>query len=89
VAIAALTRPPPRRLTCRQIVELVTDYLEHALPDRERARFKHHLAQCAGCQTYFGQMRETLRVLGRLDENALDPAACGELVDAFRGWFRD
>jgi len=88
VATATPSRPAPLRLTCRDLVELVTDYLENALPDRERARFDRHLA-CAGCQTYLDQMRETLRVLGRLGEDSFDPAACAELVEAFRDWFRD
>lgn len=76
-----------RRLTCRELAELVTDYLEDALPARERARFERHLAGCAGCQAYLKQMRETIRVLGHLGEDALDPAARDALLEAFRDWF--
>ena len=47
-------------LTCREFVELVTDYLEGRMAPADRARFEEHLAICPGCQTYVDQMRETL-----------------------------
>ena len=55
-----------RRLCCREVVELVTDYLEGALPARTRARFERHLARCRGCSAYVEQMREVVRLLARL-----------------------
>jgi anti-sigma factor RsiW len=73
-------------LSCREVVELVTDWLEGALPPRERARFELHLAACEGCAVYVEQMRETVRIAGRLDEQDLEPAVRDELVAAFRGW---
>lgn len=73
-------------LTCRQMVELVTDYLENRLPPVERARFDAHVALCAGCQAYLEQFRATIRALGRLPEESLSPGARDELLAAFRGW---
>jgi anti-sigma factor RsiW len=73
-------------LSCREVVELVTDWLEGALPAGERARVEVHLAGCEGCEAYVEQMRETVRIAGRLDEQELEPAQRDELVAAFRGW---
>jgi anti-sigma factor RsiW len=73
-------------LTCREFVELVTDYLEGRMAPADRARFEEHLAICAGCQTYVDQMRETLAALGRLPEEELSPPARDALLTAFRDW---
>jgi anti-sigma factor RsiW len=73
-------------ITCRELVELVTDYLEDALPAPERARFEDHIADCEHCTAYLEQMRETIRLTGRLREDSLDPRARDELLAAFRDW---
>ncbi len=73
-------------LTCKELVELVTDYLEGALRGAARARFESHLEICEGCATYVEQMRQTIRVVGRLDEDSIDPAVRERLLDAFRSW---
>jgi anti-sigma factor RsiW len=73
-------------LSCREIVELVTDYLEHALPPAERARFEAHIATCDGCDAYLIQMRETIVVLGTLPADALSGEAEDDLRAAFREW---
>ena len=73
-------------LPCRATVELVTDYLEGALPASERARFEAHIARCAHCTAYLEQMRVTLEVVGHLDPGDLDPRMERELLDAFRDW---
>jgi anti-sigma factor RsiW len=78
--------PPPDELTCRELVELVTDYLEGALPDEERARFEAHLVECDGCAAYLAQMRDTLRIAGRLREESIAPEARESLLRAFRDW---
>jgi anti-sigma factor RsiW len=77
---------PSDDLSCREVVELVTDWLEGALPADERARVELHLAGCEGCEVYVEQMRETVRLVGRLREEELEPALRDELVAAFRGW---
>jgi len=73
-------------IPCQEMVELVTDYLEGALSWRERRRFERHIAGCDGCRTYLEQMRQTLRVLGRLDEETISPEARDALLHAFRDW---
>jgi anti-sigma factor RsiW len=75
-------------LTCRELVELVTEYLEGALPASERARFDQHLAACAGCRAHLEQVRLTIELAGRLTEETIPPAARDALLEAFRGWSR-
>jgi predicted anti-sigma-YlaC factor YlaD len=83
-----VSRPQPHELVCREVVELVSDYLEDAMTELDRALFEEHLAMCDGCSAYLEQMRVTLRVAGALAPEAVDPAVCAHLVDAFRGWHR-
>ena len=78
----------PDELSCRELVKLVTDYLENALPPAERVRFEEHLIACPGCQTHLEQMRQTIDVLGRVTEESLEPAARDQLLDLFRNWKR-
>jgi predicted anti-sigma-YlaC factor YlaD len=73
-------------LTCQELVELVSDYIEGAMPEAERARFERHLAGCLGCRNYLDQMRRTIYALGKLTEGDIAPAARGELLDLFRDW---
>ena len=75
-----------RPLMCRELVELVTDYLEGALaPDMHRA-VAGHLRRCRGCTEYVSQLRSTVDGLGSMAPRALDPQMCNRLVAAFRGW---
>ncbi len=74
-------------MTCQELVELVSDYLEGALPQDEAARFEAHLAECPGCEAYFEQVRTTIavtRASGELDEQP----EVAPLLDAFRDWHR-
>jgi anti-sigma factor RsiW len=73
-------------LTCRELVEVVTDYLEGALPPLDRARFERHLAGCGGCSAYLEQMRATIRLTGRLTEDSVPGPAMEPLLLAFREW---
>ena len=75
-------------LTCQELVELVTDYLEDELPPEERARFEVHLVYCRGCWNYLEQIQRTLTVMGELREETLEPEARDTLLDAFRDWKR-
>jgi anti-sigma factor RsiW len=83
-----VSQPTPEEMTCRELVELVTDYLEGALPDPDRARFDAHLGSCEGCRNYLEQMRIVVRAGGSLSEESLDPAQRETLLEAFRGWSR-
>ena len=71
-------------LVCREFVELVTDYLEGALPDAERARFEAHLAECDGCSGYLEDMRRLVGSLHAAPEAPPDPATREALLSAFR-----
>ena len=74
------------QLSCQELVELVTDYLEGALSPDETARFDEHLARCTGCTAYLEQIRQTIVLTGRLTPESLSPEAERHLLDAFRGW---
>jgi anti-sigma factor RsiW len=73
-------------LTCQEIVELITDYLEAALPDLERVRIEEHLSSCTGCRNYLAQMRQTIHTLGKLPEESIPDSVRDELLTLFRGW---
>jgi predicted anti-sigma-YlaC factor YlaD len=75
-----------RELTCFEVVELVTDYLERRLSPRDAERFEEHLAFCDGCGNYLEQMRTTIAVTGRLRRDDLPPALQQRLLEAFRDW---
>ena len=75
-----------RELACRDIVELVTAYLEHALAPEDLERFEEHLVFCDGCGTYLEQMRETISATGRLGRVSLPAELEQRLLEAFRGW---
>jgi anti-sigma factor RsiW len=76
------------QMSCRELVELVTDYLEDALAPTDRAAFEAHLAICPGCVAYLDQMRRTITLTGSLTEDSLSPAVRDELLAAFRSWKR-
>ncbi len=76
-------------LPCKELVELVTDYLEGTLSAEDQARFEAHLQQCRGCRNYIAQMRTTIQLTGTLSENDLSPDAEKALLDLFRNWKRD
>jgi len=73
-------------LSCRELVRLITDYLEGTLSVRDRRRFDRHLRGCDGCTTYVEQMRQTIRLAGTLTEQDISPAAREELLAVFRDW---
>jgi predicted anti-sigma-YlaC factor YlaD len=71
-------------LTCKELVELVTDYFENRLSTSDRARFDEHLVSCPFCQTYLDQMRETIDLVGHLPEESIPPQALDALLVHFR-----
>ena len=73
-------------LTCKELVELVTDYFEEKLSTSERQRFEVHLSTCRGCRIYLKQMEQTIGLLGKLNEEAITPEAQHELLQVFRDW---
>lgn len=73
-------------LSCKELVELVTDYLENCLSPNEQMRFEDHLKGCSGCRTYLEQMRQTIHLVGSLPEETIAPAVQTELLSVFRNW---
>ena len=76
----------PSPMSCPEMVELVSDYLEGVLPPDVVGSFEHHLTLCPGCTTYVAQLRETVAATRRLDEHDVDPETMDRLLDAFRDW---
>jgi anti-sigma factor RsiW len=73
-------------MTCRELVELVTEYMEGTLREEDRLRLDVHLAECPYCEEYLAQMRRTVEMLGRVPSELIDPSKQEELLEAFRGW---
>ena len=73
-------------MTCKELVELITDYLEGQLSDDVRIRVENHLSGCNGCTNYLEQMRQTIRLTGKLREEALSPQQRNDLLQLFRDW---
>ena len=73
-------------LTCQQVVELVTEYLENTLIPDMRKQLEKHVAECPGCINYIEQMRLTIDMLHQLAEESLFPATKQELLQHFRNW---
>ena len=71
-------------ITCKELVELVTAYLEDALDAQTRTLFEAHLAKCDGCRNYLEQFRVTVRTLGEIHDEQLDPLFRNRLLKAFR-----
>ena len=75
-----------RDIVCQQAVELVTDYLEGALPRRDRRRFERHLRACPHCSAYVEQIRITIALTGAVEVDELTPEARQDLSELYRRW---
>jgi anti-sigma factor RsiW len=73
-------------MACRELVAVITAYLEETLGPADRARFLAHLALCPGCEAYLEQMRLTIQLAGTLREQDLPEAGREKLLAAFRDW---
>ena len=73
-------------LTCKELVELVTDYFEDRLTTEENRRLELHVCSCTGCRAYLGQMRALVRAAGRLAETDIPVALREDLLRTFRDW---
>jgi len=77
---------PRGEMTCQELVELVTEYLEGTLGPSERQRFEGHLRSCDGCTTYLEQMRQVIAALGHLTEASIPEPIKQGLLRGFRDW---
>jgi len=73
-------------MTCQELVELITAYLDGTLPESERSRFDAHVRTCSGCEAYIEQMRMTIGMLGKLSEESISVDARRDLLATFRTW---
>lgn len=73
-------------MSCKELVELITDYFEERLSDTEQERFQAHLVTCLGCRTYLEQMRQTVKLLGWLTAERIAPDMQQTLLEVFRDW---
>ena len=73
-------------VTCHEVVELLSDYLDDALPEPDRVRVAEHLDGCDGCTMVLEQLRETIRLTGMLTVEHLSEGQRTVLMDAFRDW---
>jgi anti-sigma factor RsiW len=76
-------------ISCQELVELVTDYLEGALEPGDLRRFEEHTADCGKCTEYLAQMRATITAVGRVTPDDLSPEVEQELLHVFRNWFAE
>jgi anti-sigma factor RsiW len=75
-------------MPCRELVEVITDYLENALPERDRLRFEAHLVECDACRDYVKQFEQTIALSGRIEAEQLPAGLQDDLLGAFRAWRR-
>lgn len=71
-------------IDCNELVELVTAYLDGSLDLETRARFDVHLLDCDGCENYLQQFRVTVRTLGTIRDDDIEPVLRARLIGAFR-----
>ena len=76
-------------LSCRELVELVTDYLDGSLPVARRLAFEQHIAICPPCRGYLEEIRQVVEVAGELTEETIPPRARDAMLWVFRGWKRE
>lgn len=75
-------------LTCQEVTEVVTDYLEGRQTMMQRLRFQMHLGMCRHCRAYLKQMKTTVDTIGRLPNESIPPEMSKEVLDRFRAWKR-
>lgn len=75
-------------ITCQEVVDLVTEHLEGALPGDQASLFEQHLNFCEGCVWYVDQLRTTVTALGRIREEDVPDETRTQLLAAFRDWKR-
>lgn len=75
-------------ITCKDLVELVTDYLDDRMPAEQRLRFEEHIAFCSPCAVYLEQMRQTISVTGALREEDLDQESRDAMLSVFKDFWR-
>jgi anti-sigma factor RsiW len=73
-------------MACRELVGVITDYLDGVLSVEDRRRFEAHLAECPYCVNYLEQMRKTIEATGALMGPEIAPDVRTQVLEAFAGW---
>ncbi len=76
-------------MTCKELTELITDFLEGHLSFGEWIRFQLHIGMCRHCRAYLRQMRMTIRTVGQVPADPISPEVCDELLVRFKEWKAD
>ena len=78
-------------LSCKELVDLVADYLEETISEEARQQFEQHLGECGYCSTYVQQMHLTVKLTHQLaePETEVQKPAPDELMTLFRKWKQD
>lgn len=79
-----MTDRPRADLDCRDLVEMVTAYLEGDLPPGQHESVRAHLAECTACADYVEQMRITVGLVARLRDDDLPAELRWRLREAYR-----
>ena len=74
------------KLTCREVVELVTEYLEESLLPEKHEQFEEHVADCPGCTAYVEQIQQTIAMLHNLAAEPVFPETKDKLLGVFQQW---
>jgi len=75
-------------LTCRELTEVITDYLEGRMSFMDRLRFRAHIGMCRHCRAYLDQMKHTIRTISKLPPEDIPPEVQAQLLERFRDWKR-
>lgn len=73
-------------LSCQELTEVVTDYLEGRMRLLDRLRFRLHVGMCPHCRAYLKNQRALVRAIGHMPAEPIPPAVKDELLERFRGW---
>jgi anti-sigma factor RsiW len=73
-------------MACKELVEMLTEYLEGTLTKEDRHRLESHLTECPYCLDYVDQFRETIAATGELTLDSIAPERRAGVLEAFRGW---
>jgi anti-sigma factor RsiW len=75
--------------SCRDIVEIVTEYLDGGLVRAERLAFEQHVMLCPPCRAHLTQMRRTVQAAGGLRDTEVPEGLRADLLAAFRDFSFD
>ena len=76
-------------MSCQELADLITEYLEGSMPLVQRIRFQIHLGLCVGCRHYLRQMKLTIQTLGKLPVEPMPPDIRDEMLHRFRNWKKE